>query len=41
MHHEIIYGAKEQTLLDADNQLPLTVGIKRIQCIIGSLLYYA
>ncbi len=41
-HHEIVYGAKEQTLPDADTSAPLdSDGIKCIQGIIGSLLYYA
>ncbi len=41
-HREIVYGAKEQTLPDADTSSPLNSdGIKRIQGIIGSLLYYA
>eukprot|EP00804_Cyclotella_cryptica_P024923 CCRYP_011831-RA/>CCRYP_011831-RA protein AED:0.37 eAED:0.37 QI:0/0/0/1/1/1/2/0/402 len=41
-HREIIYGAKEQLLPDKDTSPPLdTAGIKRIQGIVGSLLYYA
>ncbi len=41
-HREIIYGAKQQTLPDADTSAPLdSDGIKRIQGIVGSLLYYA
>ncbi|KAL7425457.1 hypothetical protein ACHAXH_000023, partial [Discostella pseudostelligera] len=40
-HREIIYGAKEQLVPDADKSPPLDdVGIKCIQGIIGSLLYY-
>ena len=41
-HCEIVYGAKEQLLPDTDNIPPLDkAGIKRIQGIVGSLLYYA
>ena len=41
-HREIIYGAKEQLAPDADTSPPLSEeGVKRIQGIIGSLLYYA
>ena len=41
-HREIVYGAKEQFLPDTDTSAPLDdKGIKRIQGIIGSLLYYA
>ena len=41
-HREIIYGAKEQFLLDKDTSAPLDdKGVKRIQGIIGALLYYA
>eukprot|EP00804_Cyclotella_cryptica_P021026 CCRYP_019778-RC/>CCRYP_019778-RC protein AED:0.43 eAED:0.43 QI:0/-1/0/1/-1/0/1/0/185 len=41
-HREIIYGAKEQLLPDNDTSPPLdAAGIKRIQGIVGSLLYYA
>jgi hypothetical protein len=41
-HREIIYGAKEHLLPDDDTSPPLdTAGIKRIQGIVGSLLYYA
>ena len=41
-HREIVYGAKEQLLPEADTSPPLDeAGIKRIQGIIGSLLYYA
>ena len=38
----ITYGAREQLLPDKDTSPPLSAaGIKRIQAIIGSLLYYA
>ena len=41
-HREITYGAKEQLVPEADNSQPLDdAGVKRIQGIIGSLLYYA
>jgi len=41
-HREIVYGAKTQLIPDADTSEPLDVaGIKRIQGIVGSLLYYA
>ena len=41
-HREIIYGAKEQLIPESDTSTPLNeAGIKRIQGIIGSLLYYA
>eukprot|EP00804_Cyclotella_cryptica_P001892 CCRYP_007355-RA/>CCRYP_007355-RA protein AED:0.47 eAED:0.41 QI:0/-1/0/1/-1/0/1/0/271 len=41
-HREIIYGAKEQFLPDKDTIPPLDAAdIKRIQGIVGSLLYYA
>ena len=41
-HHEIIYGAKEQLVPDNDASPQLDEnGVKRIQGIIGSLLYYA
>eukprot|EP00804_Cyclotella_cryptica_P028768 CCRYP_018720-RA/>CCRYP_018720-RA protein AED:0.37 eAED:0.37 QI:0/0/0/1/0/0.25/4/0/1148 len=41
-HREIIYGAKEQLLPDNDTSPPIdAAGIKRIQGIVGSLLYYA
>jgi len=41
-HREIIYGAREQLVPDTDTSPPLDdAGIKRIQGIIGSLLYYA
>eukprot|EP00804_Cyclotella_cryptica_P024876 CCRYP_011785-RA/>CCRYP_011785-RA protein AED:0.40 eAED:0.40 QI:0/0/0/1/1/1/2/0/342 len=39
---EIIYGTKEQLLPDKDTSPPLdAAGIKRIQDIVGSILYYA
>ena len=41
-HRPIVYGAKEQLLPDEDTSPPLDAnGVKRIQGIIGSLLYYA
>jgi hypothetical protein len=41
-HKEIVYGAKEQFLPESDSSPLLDAkGIKRIQGIIGSLLYYA
>ena len=41
-HRDIIYGAKEQLLPETDTSPPLDeTGIKRIQGIVGSLLYYA
>ena len=41
-HQEIVYGAKEQLVSDIDNSPSLdNEGVKRIQGIIGSLLYYA
>ncbi|KAL7425592.1 hypothetical protein ACHAXH_000063, partial [Discostella pseudostelligera] len=41
-HREIVYGAKEQLLPDADASPPLDeAGVKRVQAIVGSLLYYA
>eukprot|EP00804_Cyclotella_cryptica_P003561 CCRYP_002178-RA/>CCRYP_002178-RA protein AED:0.37 eAED:0.37 QI:0/-1/0/1/-1/1/1/0/222 len=41
-HHGIIYGMKEQLLPDKDTSSPLdAAGIKCIQGIVGSLLYYA
>eukprot|EP00804_Cyclotella_cryptica_P017258 CCRYP_016817-RA/>CCRYP_016817-RA protein AED:0.28 eAED:0.28 QI:0/0/0/1/0/0/5/0/734 len=40
-HREIIYGAKEQLLPDNNTSPPLdAAGIKRIQGIVGSLLFY-
>ena len=41
-HREIQYGAKVQTALDVDTSPPLDAkGIKRVQQIVGDLLYYA
>jgi hypothetical protein len=41
-HREIIYGAKEQLVPDTDTSPPLDdAGVKRVQGIVGSLLYYA
>ena len=41
-HREIIYGAKQQLIPDDDTSPVLDAdGIKRIQGIVGSLLYYA
>ncbi len=41
-HREIVYGAKEQLVPDNDTLPPLDkIGVKRIQGIVGSLLYYA
>lgn len=41
-HRPIVYGAKEQLLPDDDTSPPLDdAGIKRVQGIVGSLLYYA
>ena len=41
-HREIQYGAKVQTALDVDTSPPLDAkGIKRVQQIVGALLYYA
>lgn len=41
-HPEIIYGAKEQHVPDDDSSPLLDdAGIKRVQGIVGSLLYYA
>jgi hypothetical protein len=41
-HREIVYGAKEQLVPENDDSPPLDAhGIKRIQGIVGSLLYYA
>ena len=41
-HREIQYGAKDQFLPDLDTSNPLDdTGVKRVQGIIGSLLYYA
>jgi len=42
IHRPIVYGAKEQLLPDADTSHPLdAAGTKRVQGIVGSLLYYA
>ena len=42
IHREIVYGTKEQLVPDNDTSPPLNAaGIKRIQGIVGSLLYYA
>ena len=41
-HREVTYGAKEQLALEEDKSPPLNKeSIKRIQVIVGSLLYYA
>jgi hypothetical protein len=41
-HREIVYGAKPQLTPDVDTGRPLNeAGIKRVQGIVGSLLYYA
>ena len=41
-HREIVYGAKEQFLPESDSSPLLDAkGIKQVQGIIGSLLYYA
>jgi hypothetical protein len=41
-HQPITYGTTEQLLPDDDTSPPLdAVGVKRIQAIVGSLLYYA
>ena len=41
-HREIVYGAKTQMSLDKDTSAKLdATGIKRVQGIVGSLLYYA
>ncbi len=41
-HREIAYGAKEQLIPDADTSPSLNEdGVKRVQGIVGSLLYYA
>jgi hypothetical protein len=41
-HRDIVYGAKLQLIPDNDTSPPLnTAGIKRIQGIVGSLLYHA
>ena len=41
-HHEVIYGAKEQLAPEDNTTLPLdSQGKKRVQGIVGALLYYA
>ena len=41
-HREVIYGAKEQLAPEDDTTPPLDIhGTKRIQGIVGDLLYYA
>ena len=41
-HREIQYGAKTQTAIEADTSPPLDAkGVKRVQQIVGGLLYYA
>ena len=41
-HREVIYGAKEQLTLEDDTTPPLDrQGTKRVQGIVGALLYYA
>ena len=41
-HREVIYGAKEQLTPEDDTTPPLdSQGTKRVQGIVGSLLYYA
>ena len=41
-HRKIVYGTKEQLLPDNDTSHPLTdAATKRVQGIVGSLLYYA
>jgi hypothetical protein len=41
-HREIQYGAKVQKAMEDDTSAPLnTSGIKRVQGIVGALLYYA
>ena len=41
-HRAIQYGAKVQKALEEDTSAPLPVtGIKRVQGIVGALLYYA
>ena len=40
-HHEVIYGAKEQLAPEYDTTPPLdSQGTKRVQGIVGTLLYY-
>ena len=41
-HREVIYGTKEQLIHEDDRSPPLNnQGTKRIQSIVGALLYYA
>ena len=41
-HREIVFGAKEQLTQEEDTSLALdATGIKRVQAIVGALLYYA
>ena len=41
-HREVIYGAKEQLAPEDDTTPPLdSQGTKRVQGIVGALLYYA
>ena len=41
-HREVIYGAKEKSTHEDDTSMPLdNQGTKRIQGIVGALLYYA
>ena len=41
-HREIVYGAKEQLTLEEDTSPALNASsIKRVQAIVGALLYYA
>ena len=41
-HREIVYGTKQQLTPDDDTGTPLNdAGIKRVQGVVGSLLYYA
>ena len=41
-HREVIYGAKEQLTPEDDTTPPLDIqGTKRVQGIVGALLYYA
>ena len=42
LHSEIVYGAKDQFTQEEDTSPALDVaGIKRVQAIVGALLYYA
>ena len=41
-HREVIYGAKDQLAPEDDTTPPLDIqGTKRVQGIVGALLYYA